>query len=125
MVSSSIKMISLILQDLHASSSDILASALVSNDGLPIAFRLPEDVEPDRVGGMTAAMFSLGGRAAREMKVGKMQQVMVQGDDGLIVLIQASAESSLIITAKQEAKLGLVLLNARQAVKQIIEWIEE
>lgn len=123
-MNSSVQMIGLVLQDLHANSSDILASVLVSNDGLPIAFRLPEGVEPDRVGGMTAGMLALGSRAARELKVGKMQQIMVQGDEGLIVLIQASAETSLIITAKQEAKLGLILLNARQAVRQMSEWIE-
>ena len=54
-----------------------------------------------------------------------MSQVTVQGDDGLIVLVQASPESLLIITAKHEAKLGLILLSARQAVKQMSEWIEE
>lgn len=122
---SNIRMIELALQDLNASSDDILASALVSNDGLPLSFVLPADVEPDRVGGMTAAMLALGSRAARELQCGKMAQVTIQGDEGLIVLIQASQESSLIITAKQEAKLGLVLMNARQAVKQMIEWIEE
>lgn len=122
---SNIKMIELALQDLNGSSSDILASALVSNDGLPIAFKLPDEVEPDRLGGMTAAMFALGNRATRELQCGKMAQVIIQGDDGLIVVVQASPESSLIITAKQEAKLGLILLNVRNTVKQLADWIEE
>lgn len=122
---SNIKMIELALQDLNGSSSDILASALVSNDGLPIAFKLPDEVEPDRLGGMTAAMLALGNRATRELQCGKMAQVIIQGDDGLIVVVQASPESSLIITAKQEAKLGLILLNVRNTVKQLADWIEE
>ncbi len=122
---SNIKMIELALQDLNGSSSDILASALVSNDGLPIAFKLPDEVEPDRLGGMTAAMLALGNRATRELQCGKMAQVIIQGDDGLIVVVQASPESSLIITAKQEAKLGLILLSVRNTVKQLADWIEE
>lgn len=122
---SNVRMIELTLQDLNASSSDITASALISSDGLPIATALPHDVIADRVGGMTAALLALGNRATRELRCGTMSQVTVQGDDGLIVLVQASPESLLIIIAKHEAKLGLILLSARQAVKQMSEWIEE
>ena len=119
---SNVRMIELTLQDLNASSSDITASALISSDGLPIATALPHDVIADRVGGMTAALLALGNRATRELRCGTMSQVTVQGDDGLV---QASPESLLILTAKHEAKLGLILLSARQAVKQMSEWIEE
>jgi len=55
------------LRDLHASSPDIEASAIVSVDGLIIASALPAGSEDDRVSAMSAAMLSLGERIASEL----------------------------------------------------------
>ena len=41
-----------VLEDLNSSSSDIEASALISNDGLVIASALPAGIDDDRVGAM-------------------------------------------------------------------------
>lgn len=124
-MNSNVKMIELALQELNTSSDEITASALISSDGLPIAMALPSGVVSDRVGGMTAALLALGNRATRELRCGKMTQITVRGDDGLIVLVQAGEESLLMITAQEEAKLGLILVNAQKTVKQISEWIKK
>ena len=51
-----------ILSDLNGSSSDIIASAVLSTDGLVMASLLSGDMDEDRVGAMSAAMLSLGDR---------------------------------------------------------------
>ena len=45
-----------VLSDLNSSSVDITASAVISTDGLPIAHLLPANIDPDRVGAMSAAL---------------------------------------------------------------------
>ena len=55
------------LRDMQAASSDIIASAVVSVDGLTMASALPGDVEEDRVSAMSAAMLSLGERMKLEL----------------------------------------------------------
>lgn len=110
-----------ILNDLNSSSFDITASALVSTDGLPIASVLQRGADADRVGGMAAALLSLGQRAVRELRCGNFKQVMVEGDDGYILMLQVGEEAVLVMTARQDAKLGMLLLSARNAVKRLAD----
>ena len=67
------------LRDFQAASPDVIASAVVSVDGLIIASALPADVEEDRVSAMSAAMLSLGERIATELKRGKLDEVYIHG----------------------------------------------
>ncbi|XXQ67706.1 roadblock/LC7 domain-containing protein [Neisseriaceae bacterium B1] len=108
-----------ILNDLNSETPDITASAVISTDGLPVASVLQRDTNADRVGGMSAALLALGNRATKELSCGNMTQTVVQGDDGFILLIQAGDETVLVITAKPEAKLGMILFYARQAAENV------
>lgn len=110
-----------ILNDLNSETPDITASAVISTDGLPVAAVLKRGSNPDRVGGMSAALLALGNRATKELSCGNMGQIVVQGDDGFILLIQAGTETVLVLTAKPDAKLGMILFYARQAAKKITE----
>ena len=107
------------LNQLHDSTPDLLASAIVSVDGIALAWLLNRRTNPDRVGGMSAALLSLGSRAAKELECGRLKQVVVEGDDGFTVLVQAGEQTVLVATARAQVKLGLILLNTRDTVKQI------
>lgn len=111
-----------ILQDLHYETADITGSAIVSTDGLSIATLLRHDTNPDRVGGMSAALLALSNRATKELSCGNMTQTVVQGDGGFILEIQAGKETLLVVTAKPDAKLGMILFHARQAAKNIMNF---
>ncbi len=108
-----------ILEDLHSASADIVASAVVSTDGITMASLLARGVNPDRVGGMSAALLALGFRATHELTGGDMKQIIVESENGFILLVQADKDSVLTLTAKEGAKLGMILVHARNAVKQI------
>lgn len=108
-----------ILRELHNHTLDITSSAIISSDGLPVASILANNANEDRVGGMTAAMLSLGQRATKELFCGNLAQTTIQGDDGLIQLVQATDDLVLILTTVPDAKLGMILFYARQAAKKI------
>ena len=105
------------LRELQASSPDIEASAIVSVDGLSIASALPQGVEEDRVSAMSAAMLSLGERIASELGRGSLEQVYIKGEKGYVVLMSVGQEAVLTALAREQAKLGLIFLDMRRALK--------
>ncbi len=108
-----------ILRDLNGSSADVQASAIVSTDGLVMASLLPGDIDEDRLGAMSAAMLSLGDRAARELGRGELEQVLVRGRQGFILLAHAGPDAVLTVLTRREAKLGLVFLDVKRAAVAI------
>lgn len=108
------------LRDLQASSPDVEASAIVSVDGLTIASALPRNVEEDRVAAMSAAMLSLGERISKELGRGTLDQVYIKGNDGFVILTSVGEEAVLTVLAREQAKLGLLFLDMRRAVEDLI-----
>jgi predicted regulator of Ras-like GTPase activity (Roadblock/LC7/MglB family) len=111
------------LRELQASSPDVEASAVVSVDGLSIASALPQGVEEDRVSAMSAAMLSLGERIATELGRGSLEQVYIKGEKGYVVLVSVGAEAVLTTLAREQAKLGLILLDIKRAAEDLSKLI--
>ena len=107
------------LRDMQIASSDIIASAVVSVDGLTMASALPEDVEEDRVAAMSAAMLSLGERISGELGRGGLDEVYIRGEDGFVLLTAVGDEAVLTALARNEAKLGMIFLEMRRAAEDL------
>lgn len=108
-----------LLRDLQTSSPDIEASAVVNIDGLTIASALPHGVEEDRVAAMSAAMLSLGDRIASELERGNLDQVYIKGTSGYILIVSIGNEAVLTVLARENAKLGLLLLDMRRVAESL------
>ncbi len=111
------------LRDMQASSPTIEASAVVSVDGLTIASALPSNVEEDRVAAMSAAMLSLGERIATELGRGALEQVYIKGANGYVILMSIGNEAVLTAMARENAKLGLLLLDMHRTVEAMTKLI--
>ena len=111
------------LNQMQASSPDIEASAVVSVDGLTIASALPHGVEEDRVSAMSAAMLSLGDRIAGELGRGTLKQIYIKGDQGSVMLMSVGNDAVLTVMAREQAKLGLILLDIRRAAEDLSKLI--
>jgi hypothetical protein len=108
-----------LLRNLQASSPNIEASAVVSVDGLTIASALPQNVEEDRVAAMSAAMLSLGERIATELGRGALEQVYIKGSGGYVLLMSVGNEAVLTALARENAKLGLILMDMHRTVEAL------
>ncbi len=108
-----------ILSELNGSSADIEASAVISTDGLMIASLLPANMDEDRVGAMSAAMLSLGTRIAKELSRGELEQVLVKGENGYVLMMSAGQDAVLSVLAKSNARLGLVFLDVKRAAAAV------
>ncbi|MEO8296187.1 MAG: roadblock/LC7 domain-containing protein [Burkholderiales bacterium] len=113
------ELLSAILEELNGSSADIEASAVLSTDGLVMAAQLPPALEEDRVGAMSAALVSLGERTARELARGELEQVLVKGRLGYVLMAHAGPEAILTVLCTPTVRLGLVLLDLRRAADSI------
>jgi predicted regulator of Ras-like GTPase activity (Roadblock/LC7/MglB family) len=110
-----------VLTELNGTSADIEASGIISTDGLMIASVLPAGLDEDRVGAMSAAMLSLGDRTAQELNRGGLEQVLIKGDSGYVLMVYAGDEAVLTVMAKPNAKLGLIFLDVKRAAENITE----
>ena len=107
------------LDEFLAVSPDVEAAAIVSADGLPMASALPPYVEEDRLAAMSAALLTLGERAADGLGKGDLAQVFVEGENGYVVLMNAGPDAVLVAVTSKHTKVGLVLFEMRKAASTI------
>lgn len=108
------------LSELVGQVPEVEAAALVSFDGLAMASALPAGFDEDRVAAMSAALLSLGERAAEGLGRGELSQVYVEGEDGTVFLVSADDAVLVAVTAKG-AKVGLMLFEVRRAAAAVAE----
>ena len=109
------------LSDLLTQAPELEAAAVVSFDGLAMASALPLSMDEDRVAAMSAALLSLGEKAAQGLGRGDLSQVYVEGETGTVFLISADDEAVLVAVAAAGAKAGLMLYEVRRSAAQIAE----
>ena len=114
-------MLTSVLTELNGTSADIEASGVISTDGLMMASVLPANLDEDRVGAMSAAMLSLGDRTSQELNRGGLEQVLIKGENGYVLMTYAGEEAVLTVIAKPNAKLGLIFLDVKRAAESISE----
>lgn len=103
------------IHTLLSQNPQLEAAAVVSFDGLPMASALPPSMDEDRVAAMSAALLSLGERAAQGLGRGELSQVYIEGDTGTVFLISADDEAVLVAVAASGAKAGMMLYEVRRA----------
>lgn len=106
---------------LLAQTPEIEAAAVVSFDGLPMAAALPPSMDEDRVAAMSAALLSLGERAAQGLGRGELSQVYIEGDAGTVFLVSADDEAVLVAVASKGAKVGMMLYEVRRAAATVAD----
>ncbi|MCK5663980.1 MAG: roadblock/LC7 domain-containing protein [Thiotrichaceae bacterium] len=113
------EMLKSILSELNGTSADIQASAIISTDGLVIASILPSSMDEDRLGAMAAAMLSLGDRTSEELGRGALEQVLVKGSQGYVLMTYAGPNTVVTTVTTSSAKLGLIFLDVKRAAESI------
>ena len=108
-----------VVSGLVASVPEVEAASVVSFDGLAMAACLPDGMDEDRVAAMSAALLSLGERAAEGLGRGELKQVWIEGESGTVFLVSADDEAVLVAVAAPRAKVGLLLFELRGAAAEV------
>ena len=109
------------LADLLGQAPEVEAAAVVSFDGLPMASALPATMDEDRVAAMSAALLSLGERAAEGLGRGALSQVYIEGEQGTVFLVSADDEAVLVAVAAKGAKVGMMLYEVRRSAEVVAD----
>ena len=108
-----------VLREFNAASGDVEASAVISTDGFILASVLGDKVDPDRFAAMCASLLALADRAAQEISRGKLKQVLIEGETGLMLLVHAGADAVLAVAARPTVNLGMVFIEARKTAQKL------
>lgn len=109
-----------VLRELNGTSTDIEASACISSDGYSLAAVLGQGVDPDRFSAMCASLLALAHRAAQEIQRGNLRLVLVEGEQGVMLLVQAGPDAILAVAAKPGNNLGMIFVEARKTAQKLV-----
>lgn len=109
-----------ILDELHANSAEIEASAIITDDGMMMASHLPVAVNEERISAMSAALLSVSERMIETLLGNKSERVIVQSKAGYV--ISATAKNLLLtVMACPSAKLGMVFHDINKTSQSVQE----
>jgi predicted regulator of Ras-like GTPase activity (Roadblock/LC7/MglB family) len=98
---------------------DVVGSAVISVDGLPIASDFGEGIDEETFAAMSAAMHGAAETAVSELKQGSLKQIIIDADKGKMMTIAAGEKAILVILTKPDINLGLALLELGRASGKI------
>lgn len=113
-------MLTEMVQKFVTATPDIQGAALVTPDGLSLASVLPTNMDEERTAAMSAAMLSLGERIGQELSRGIIDRIVVEGEKGYSVMVSCGYEAVLLVLASKEAKQGLLFLEIKRVVKDMV-----
>jgi len=108
-----------LIKEMRRRIPDLLYSAVISADGLVIVADLPPEVDEDLFAATQAALISVSERVVGEVGIGPLSEIVVTGDKGRVVAMQAGPEAILVSVVPADVKLGLLLVEMRRLAKEI------
>ena len=88
-------------------------------EGLPVISYTAEELDEDTVSASLAAILSAGEISANDVGKKNLHQVIVDTEDGYIVILPVSKEYVIGIITDKDAKLGIVRLVAKEIEKYL------
>ena len=107
------------LDKLLGAIPEVTSALIVSTEGRPIAYALPQDTDETKMAAITSALLSLSERAIIEMEKGDFDQLYIKGSEGYLVVMQAGPNAVMAVSTRKDARLGLILLDCRRTCERI------
>ena len=114
------------LRTMHIAVDGVKASVVVNVDGLLVAAFPPGNEEnphlnptsSPQVAAMSATIIGLAERTLDRLAQGDMQRLLIEGEQGVIVVYPAG-HASLAVLAEKNARLSRILYAAKRAAAEI------
>jgi predicted regulator of Ras-like GTPase activity (Roadblock/LC7/MglB family) len=109
-----------VLSDLRRAGG-IRAAAVVSREGILIASDLPPEVHAETFAAMAAIMLGAAETAALEMNEATPDRLIVETDEGRLVVAGAGERMMLVTLTDARTGLGHIIIEMNRAVTRIKE----
>ena len=94
--------------------------AIVGKDGLIIEFESADKtIDPDLAAAMVAAAYGSGSTTMERLMAGRTDMIMVEGDRGKILLVDAGENAMLSVFTEPKVNLGLISIEMKRAAEKI------
>ncbi len=110
-----------ILQDFVRRNPVVESAAVITAQGICAASVLKPGIEEETLAALSAAISALGSNVLNELKGGRMREVYIRGEGRMIMILEAGEETLLFLVTSEDARLGLILNEAKRAARQIEE----
>ena len=111
-----------LIRQLRENVPDISGVMIASVDGLSIGSDFPEG-EAARIAAMGASSIGLGTRIADTTELGKLTQMMIEGNNEILIIYMAGPGAILALRAPVRANLGLIRLEGPKAARRVAELV--
>ena len=110
----------------------VQGAVIVSIEGFVVAAYTPNEEDMDeesptsspQVAAMAATLIALGERTLARLAQGEMLRLLIEGNDGGMLVVPANKRASIAAMVSNEAKMGLVLYALQQSTKTISDILE-
>lgn len=110
----------------------IQGAVIVSIEGFVVAAYAPKESDMDdegptsspQVAAMAATLIALGERTLARLAQGEMLRLLIEGNDGGMLVVPANRRASVAVMVSKEAKMGLVLFALQQGAEKISNILE-
>lgn len=108
-----------ILEDINASSKEILASSVLTRDGMALTTVAPDRFNEDQFAAQVSASVHIARTVVAEMITGNLDSILIDGEKGRVWMTPAGSEAILALLFSKAARVETVLPQARKAANDI------
>ncbi len=120
------------LKELCSRLEGVQGAVIVSIEGFVVAAYTPHEGDMDeegptsspQVAAMAATLIALGERTLSRLAQGEMIRLLIEGNDGGMLVVPANRRASVAVMVGREAKMGLVLYALQQSAGKISDILE-
>lgn len=110
-----------VLRSLRQGTPEVIGASVVSSEGFIVASVLPQEIDEDLIGGMSASLLGISERIATDLLRSQMEQTYVRSPKGYIVVNAAGPDAVLVLLVSREAKLGLIFLELKRTIAELLK----
>ncbi len=120
------------LKEMCSKLEGVQGAVIVSIEGFVVAAYTPREGEMDeegptsspQVAAMAATLIALGERTLARLAQGEMIRLLIEGNDGGMLVVPANRRASVAVMVGKDAKMGLVLYALQQSAGKISTILE-
>lgn len=120
------------LKEMCSKLEGVQGAVIVSIEGFVVAAYTPREGEMDeegptsspQVAAMAATLIALGERTLARLAQGEMLRLLIEGNDGGMLVVPANRRASVAVMVGKDAKMGLVLYALQQSAGKISTILE-
>ena len=117
------KKIKEILANLNHSMPEIDDSAVVLSDGFVVASKLVHNIDEEKLGTISAALFGIANKTAIQFEKEEAQKILIKCKNSYLAMLRIDGDAALFVDFKATADINSILKQANNSCKQLTEFV--